>query len=57
MSQIYTLPTSSIFGIVAETERKRTCANALDFISGLQEIIFNLLTIASKAAPRGSFSR
>lgn len=51
------LPMSSIFGIVAETARKRIHDRELDFISGLWASIFILLTIASKAAPRGSFSR
>lgn len=52
-----TLPRSSIFGIVAETARKRTWERELNFISGLRASIFILLTIASKAAPRGSFNR
>lgn len=51
------LPRSSIFGMVAETARKRTWARELDFSSGFWASIFILLTIASKTAPRGSFNR
>lgn len=51
------LPRSSMFGIVADTARKRTLPRGHDFISGLRAIIFILLIIASRAAPRGSFNR
>lgn len=50
-------PRSSIFGMVADTARKRTWARELDFNSGFWASIFILLTIASKTAPRGSFNR
>lgn len=51
------LPRSPIFGIVAETARKRTLARGQEIICLLRESIFTVLTTASKAAPRGSFSR
>lgn len=43
-----------MFGIVADTAKNRTEDRELDFISGVRESIFTLLTIASKAAPRRS---